>query len=196
MKGILLLCVRTRSSAMEHGAQRHGREPAQNRPPRRARTLFSVSIFVLGLGDLSKIVLIFLECLYPIAVQTLYAMRSADSALVWAALSFGAGRWELFWNVLVPSVAPLIFAVLRIALPGVDRQDHHRDHRRQPGSGLRRKFQSASFQYARAMAAVVVIGFISFALNRALVRLRARLIFWQHDVPTIGWQRLDRVTRM
>jgi ABC-type nitrate/sulfonate/bicarbonate transport system permease component len=66
---------------------------------------------------MSKIVLIFLECLYPITIQTAYGMRSAERPLVWAAQNAGASRSQLFWQVLVPSAAPAIFAGIRIALP-------------------------------------------------------------------------------
>jgi Binding-protein-dependent transport system inner membrane component len=80
-------------------------------------SLYPVFIFIFGLGDMSKIVLIFLECLYPITLQTVFGMRSAERALVWAAQNAGASRSQLFWQVLVPSAAPAIFAGIRIALP-------------------------------------------------------------------------------
>ncbi len=150
-------------------------------------SLYPVLIFVFGVSDASKIALIFLECLYPITLQTLLGMRSADRALVWAAQNMGATRRQLFWNVLVPSAAPSIFAGIRIALPiafivtiiteiiGGSR-----------GLGFVVAFQSSSFEYARALAAIACIGVIGFAFDRALIGLRNRVIFWQKDASAIS----------
>jgi NitT/TauT family transport system permease protein len=145
-------------------------------------SLYPVFIFVFGFGDLSKIVLIFLECLYPITIQTAFGMRSAERALVWAAQNAGASRSQMFWQVLVPSAAPAIFAGIRIALPislivaiiteiiGESR-----------GLGYVVALSSASFEPARAMAAFVVIAAIGFVFDRTFVNLRRRLIYWQSD---------------
>jgi NitT/TauT family transport system permease protein len=145
-------------------------------------SLYPVFIFIFGFGDMSKIVLIFLECLYPITLQTVFGMRSAERALVWAAQNAGASRSQLFWQVLVPSAAPAIFAGIRIALPislivaiiteiiGESR-----------GLGYVVAFASASFEPARAMAAFVVIAAIGFVFDRTFVGLRRRLIYWQPD---------------
>jgi NitT/TauT family transport system permease protein len=145
-------------------------------------SLYPVFIFVFGFGDMSKIVLIFLECLYPITIQTVFGMRSAERPLVWAAQNAGASRSQMFWQVLVPSAAPAIFAGIRIALPvslivaiiteiiGESR-----------GLGYVVTFASASFEPARAMAAFVVIAAIGFAFDRTFVGLRKRLIYWQRD---------------
>jgi ABC-type nitrate/sulfonate/bicarbonate transport system permease component len=40
--------------------------------------LFPIFIFVFGLGSLSKIALIFLECLYPMTIITYHGARSVD----------------------------------------------------------------------------------------------------------------------
>lgn len=148
--------------------------------------LYPVFIFVFGFGDMSKIVLIFLECLYPITIQTAYGMRSAERPLVWAAQNAGASRSQLFWQVLVPSAAPAIFAGIRIALPvslivaiiteiiGESR-----------GLGYVVAFSSASFEPARAMAAFVVIAVIGFVFDRTFIGLRRRLIYWQSDSASL-----------
>jgi NitT/TauT family transport system permease protein len=147
-------------------------------------SLYPVFIFVFGFGDMSKIVLIFLECLYPITIQTMHGMRSAERVLVWVARNTGISSARMFWQVLVPSAAPSIFAGIRIALPvslivtiiteliGESR-----------GLGYVVAFSSASFEPARAMAAFAVISAIGFTFDRTLIFLRRRIIFWQKDAP-------------
>src|SRR4051812_49607795 len=44
--------------------------------------LFPIFIFVFGLGSLSKIALIFLECLYPMTIITYHGARSVDRVLL------------------------------------------------------------------------------------------------------------------
>jgi NitT/TauT family transport system permease protein len=147
-------------------------------------SLYPVFISIFGFGDASKIVLIFLECLYPITVQTMAGMRTAEKVLVWTSENAGASRSRIFWRVLVPSAAPLIFAGIRIALPislivtiiteliGESR-----------GLGYVVAFASASFEPARAMAAFIVIATIGFSFDRTLSWARRRLIYWRGDGP-------------
>lgn len=145
-------------------------------------SLYPVFISIFGFGDESKIVLVFLECLYPITIQTMAGMRSPERVLVWAAQNAGASNSRMFWRVLVPSAAPSIFAGIRIALPvalivtviteliGESR-----------GLGYVVSFSSASFEPARAMAAFAVIAAIGFTFDRTLIFLRRRLIYWQKE---------------
>lgn len=145
-------------------------------------SLYPVFISIFGFGDESKIVLVFLECLYPITIQTMAGMRSPERVLVWTAQNAGSSNSRMFWRVLVPSAAPAIFAGIRIALPvalivtiiteliGESR-----------GLGYVVTFSSASFEPARAMAAFAVIAAIGFTFDRTLIFLRRRLIYWQKE---------------
>lgn len=142
--------------------------------------LYPAFILIFGLGTESKVALVFLECVYPIAIQVYAGMRSVDRVLVWAARNMGAGTMQVFWRVLVPAALPALFTGLRIALPvalivtivteiiGESR-----------GLGYFVTYSSASFEYARALAALVVIGVIGFCLDRGLLAVRHRLVFWQ-----------------
>jgi ABC-type nitrate/sulfonate/bicarbonate transport system permease component len=150
-------------------------------------SLYPIFIFVFGLGTGSKVALVFLECLYPIAIHAAAGVRTTDRVLIWAAENMGASRWQLFFRVMMPAALPTLFTGLRIALPvalivtllteiiGESR-----------GLGYFITFASASFEYARAMAAFVVVAVIGFALDRGVVALRRRIVFWQKDAPTIG----------
>lgn len=150
-------------------------------------SLYPIFIFVFGFGDMSKIVLVFLECLYPITIQTMHGMRSAERVLVWTAQNAGASGMRLFWRVLVPSAAPAIFAGIRIALPismivtiiteliGESR-----------GLGYVVAFASASFEPARAMAAFAAIAMIGFFFDRSLSWLRKKALYWQADAPAFS----------
>lgn len=143
--------------------------------------LYPVFIFLFGLGTGSTIALIFMECVYPVTIHVHAGMRSTDRVLIWAARSMGASQAQVFWRVLVPAALPIFFTGLRIALPvaliitlvteiiGESR-----------GLGYFVTYASASFQYARGMAAFVIIAVIGFALDRVLQLVRRRVVFWQN----------------
>lgn len=149
--------------------------------------LYPVFIFTFGLGFGSKIALIFLECLYPIAISTYYGMRSVERVHLWTARNMGASPRHIFWRVLLPAAAPAIFAGLRIALPislivviiteliGESR-----------GLGHYVSYQSASFEYASAFAGIAAVSLIGFTLDRLLVWLRNRVIFWEKGATLVG----------
>ncbi|MGZ5811867.1 MAG: ABC transporter permease [Xanthobacteraceae bacterium] len=70
----------------------------------------------LGFGDSSKIVLIFLGCMLPVAISAYNGARGADRTLVWSARSLGASRWRTLRDVIVPSALPEMLSGIRIAL--------------------------------------------------------------------------------
>jgi len=69
-----------------------------------------------GIGDLSKVLIIALACFYPTFINAYHGARSTPTILVWSGLNMGAGRWEIFRKVVVPSALPLIFAGMRVSL--------------------------------------------------------------------------------
>src|SRR6266571_638798 len=69
-----------------------------------------------GIGDVSKILIIALACFYPAFINAYYGAKATPTILVWSGLNMGAGRWRIFFNVVVPSAAPLIFAGMRVSL--------------------------------------------------------------------------------
>lgn len=142
--------------------------------------LFPIFIFVFGLGSLSKVALIFLECLYPMVIITSQGARHVPKALLWSAENMGASRWTILRRVVLPSTMPYVFAALRVALPvalivvvitemisSVD------------GLGYLISYSLSSLKTDRILALVVVIATLGLALDRALVVLRNRLVYWE-----------------
>jgi len=78
--------------------------------------LIPVVMVWFGLGDLSKIVLIFLGCILPVVVSTYNGARGVDQVLVWSAASLGASRREILTEIVVPAAMPEILSGIRTAL--------------------------------------------------------------------------------
>jgi len=141
---------------------------------------FPIFIYLFGIGSLSKVLLIFLECLYPIVVTTHAGSRAVNRVLLWSAANMGASRARILWRVVVPAAAPFIFAGLRIALPIamivviITEMISSAD-----GLGYLVMYSLASFKTDRMLAVVVAIALLGVALDRLVVRLRDRLVFWE-----------------
>lgn len=73
-------------------------------------------IIWFGIGEPSKILVIALSMIAPIAISTASGVRSASVSQVNAARSFGATRLQVLGHVLVPSALPSILTGIRIAL--------------------------------------------------------------------------------
>lgn len=78
--------------------------------------LIPLAIIWIGLGDASKITLIFIGCLLPVVVSTFNAARGVDEVLIWSARSMGASEGEVLRQVVVPAAMPEILHGIRVAL--------------------------------------------------------------------------------
>ncbi len=142
--------------------------------------LFPIFIFVFGIGSLSKVALVFLECLYPIAIITSQGARSVNRVLLWSAQNMGASRAEVLRRIVIPATAPFIFAGFRVALPVamivvvITEMISSAD-----GLGYQVIYALSSLKTDRMLALVVVIALLGWLLDRALVALRDRLVYWE-----------------
>jgi NitT/TauT family transport system permease protein len=78
--------------------------------------LIPILIVWFGLGFGSKAVLVFLNSIIPIVIDTMIGVRAADPQLRQVARSFGASRAAEIVYVVLPGALPHIFAGLRIGL--------------------------------------------------------------------------------
>lgn len=73
-------------------------------------------ILALGLGPPSKIFLVFLLGVFPIALNTIEGVRTVDPSLIRAARVFGTGGVALARKVTLPATLPYILVGLRRAV--------------------------------------------------------------------------------
>lgn len=142
--------------------------------------LFPIFIFVFGIGSLSKVALVFLECLYPIVIMTYAGARDVHEKLLWSARNMGASRAEILRRVVIPATTPFIFAGFRVAVPVamivvvITEMVSSAD-----GLGYQVIYALSSLKTDRMLAIVVVIAVLGYALDKAVVLARDRLIYWE-----------------
>ncbi len=71
--------------------------------------------FGFGLGP--KVVVAGLITFFPVLVNTVTGMRSADPAMADVLRSVDAGAWRRFWHLRLPAAGPALFAALKVSIP-------------------------------------------------------------------------------
>ncbi|SMC27768.1 taurine transport system permease protein [Andreprevotia lacus DSM 23236] len=133
-----------------------------------------------GIGELSKVLLIYLAIFAPIAIATATGVRNVDQTRIRAALSFGATRWQLIRHVILPSALPDILTGIRIGL-GTGWSTLVAAELVAATRGLGFMVQSAAQFLVTdvVVLGILVIALIAFALELGLRALQRRLIPWQ-----------------
>jgi ABC-type nitrate/sulfonate/bicarbonate transport system permease component len=75
--------------------------------------LAPLMVLLLGFGPEIKIWLVVLSAIIPIILSSKDGVQTADDSLIRAARSFGAGRLQLFAQVIVPGTLPFIASGVR-----------------------------------------------------------------------------------
>jgi sulfonate transport system permease protein len=73
-------------------------------------------ILWFGIDESAKLVLVALGVFFPIYLNTLHGIRTADPQLIEMGRIYGMTKGELFWRVVFPGALPSIFVGLRFAL--------------------------------------------------------------------------------
>ncbi len=69
-----------------------------------------------GIGETSKILLIYMAIFAPVAMSALAGVKSAQQVRIRAAQSLGASRAQVLWFVILPGALPEILTGIRIGL--------------------------------------------------------------------------------
>lgn len=136
-----------------------------------------------GIGETSKILLIYLAIFAPVAMSALAGVKSAQQVRIRAAQSLGASRAQVLWFVILPGALPEILTGLRIGL-GVGWSTLVAAELIAATRGLRFMVQSAGEFLATdvVLAGIAVIAIIAFLLELGLRALQRRLTPWHGEV--------------
>ena len=136
-----------------------------------------------GIGETSKILLIYLAIFAPVAMSALAGAISAQQVRIRAARSLGASRAQVLWLVILPGALPEILTGLRIGL-GVGWSTLVAAELIAATRGLGFMVQSAGEFLATdvVLAGIAVIAIIAFLLELGLRALQRRLTPWHGEV--------------
>jgi len=75
-----------------------------------------IFLLLFGLGHASKISIIAFSVFFPVFVASRHAVLSINPILMWTAQNMGTPPRTIFFRVVIPAVAPQLFAGIRIGL--------------------------------------------------------------------------------
>ncbi|MDX8456099.1 ABC transporter permease [Mesorhizobium sp. VK9D] len=148
-----------------------------------ALALYPVFILLLGLGEASKVFVIFWATLFPLLLNTISGVKEVDPKLLEMARVYGARRLTIFRRVVLPGAVPSIFVGLRLgattALLLLIASEMIGANK---GIGFQVMNAQYNFQIPLMFAAIVILAALGLIANQALVILQRRLCRWSNQV--------------
>jgi ABC-type nitrate/sulfonate/bicarbonate transport system permease component len=142
--------------------------------------LFPLLMIFLGIGDASKVALIFLGCFFPMVINTYAGVRNVEKFFVWNARTKGANSRQLIWYVIIPASLPFVFAGLRVATSTAFLLIVASELiAANEGLGYLIMFAERSFDPALMWCGILLIAGMGFAVDRLLLALGNRIFIWQ-----------------
>ena len=136
-------------------------------------------ILWFGIGETSKVLLLFLAALPVAAVAARDGVRAASPTRIMAARTLGAGRWEVFRHVVLPSALPEIFVGARLGL-GIVYGTLIAAEIIAGSTGIGWMILDAG-RFLRSdyvFVGVIIIGLAGIGLDRLLLLAERRLVHW------------------
>ena len=137
----------------------------------------------LGIGNESKIAVIFIAA-FLVQVVTIYqGVKGVDTTLIKAARVLGAKQKDIFFKVTIPATTPFILVAARLGLStslttlmaseivGGDR-----------GLGMMIQKASGYYDMGTVLMGIIVIGIIGISMEKLVRFLERRLTGWQETV--------------
>ncbi len=132
-----------------------------------------------GLGLTSKVVNAGLVAFFPLLVNTMVGLRSADEDRVSLMRSLAASERQIFWMLRLPNALPFVMAGLDVAmifaLIGAIVAEFVGAQ-----SGLGMLIQSMNFtmDVSGQFSVLLILSVLGLGLNRAISLIRRRILFW------------------
>jgi len=140
-----------------------------------------IFLILLGIGDVSKIVLITLIIFYQILVTTRDAAKNLEKGYISSVRSLGAGSRDLYLHVFLPGCLPSILTSLRLGLgTAMAVLFLAETYATQKGIGFFIMDSLSRMNYEEMFAGIIAMGLMGFFLYILLDKLEKALCGWVH----------------
>jgi len=137
-------------------------------------------IIWVGTGFATKVLIIFLLAVLPIAINAQAAVRTTDARLIKVSQSFGAGEWLFFRSIILPSAVPFLLAGLRLAIGrGMIGMVVAEVYGPAGGVGMMISQAGSRFQTDRVFVGVLTIVVVGIVLVEVLRWIERRVEVWR-----------------
>jgi ABC-type nitrate/sulfonate/bicarbonate transport system permease component len=141
--------------------------------------LMPIIMLWVGIGDLSKVLVIFLGVSLPLVYHSYEGARAVDEKLIWSAMAMGTGPVQRVLRVILPAALPDVLLGCRTGLAmALILMITSEMIVRQSGAG-NILFNSLDMaQYDNVYAMILVLGALGIGLDLAFEQVGRRLTFW------------------
>lgn len=149
--------------------------------------LMPIIMLWLGVGDLSKTLVIFLAVTLPIIYHSFEGAKAVEEKMIWSGLAMGMSRLQIMARIVLPAALPEILAGCRTGLVlALITMVTSEMIARKSGAGNILFNALDMGQYDTVFAMIIVIGALGIVLDAAFDRLRRALVAWsetRQDMP-------------
>lgn len=140
-------------------------------------------IIWFGIGELPKVLLIFLSVFAPITLGARAGVKSAAIEQIHAAYSFGATRWQVISQIILPSAMPEIITAMRIGIGfGWTTLVAAEMVAAREGIGYMVLSAAQFLQTATVIVGIVVIAAIAYAFDYMMRFVERKVVPWKGRV--------------
>jgi NitT/TauT family transport system permease protein len=140
-----------------------------------------------GLGMTSKVVSAVLVAFFPMMINTISGLRSADEEAVNLMTALTANKMQILWMLRFPMALPYIMAGLEIALTfsllGTIVAEFLGAN---AGLGMLLTSMNFSMDVAGEFSVLLLLSVVGLLLNSAVSSLRSKLLFWDSSTRSRG----------
>ena len=149
--------------------------------------LMPIIMLWLGVGDLSKTLVIFLAVTLPIIYHSFQGARAVEEKMLWSGAAMGMSAPRRMLQIVLPAALPEILAGCRTGLVlALITMVTSEMIARKSGAGNILFNALDMGQYDTVFAMIIIIGALGIVLDAAFDRLRRALVSWsesRQDIP-------------
>jgi NitT/TauT family transport system permease protein len=149
--------------------------------------LMPIIMLWLGVGDLSKTLVIFLGVSLPVIYHSFEGAKAVEEKMLWSGAAMGLSAMQRMFRIVLPAALPEILTGCRTGLVlALITMITSEMIARQSGAGNILFNALDMGQYDTVFAMIIIVGAMGIGLDAAFERLRRRLVKWSEprfDMP-------------
>jgi NitT/TauT family transport system permease protein len=147
--------------------------------------LMPIIMLWLGVGDVSKTLVIFLGVSLPVIYHSLEGAKAVEEKMIWSGAAMGLSTVQRMFRIILPAALPEILTGCRTGLVlALITMVTSEMIARQSGAGNILFNALDMGQYDTVFAMIIIVGAMGICLDTAFERIRARLVRWSE--PTFN----------